>query len=393
MPIITKTGVRNITILSGSTMTVLAGALLAPSLPDMALAFQDVPNAEFLVMLTLTMPALFIALGSPFAGILLDKLGRKPVLIVSLILYGISGTSGFFVDSLFGILVGRAFLGLEVAGIMSGFTTLIADYFTGPQLNKFMGYQGAAIGLGGMVSFILAGFLADIGWRLPFLIYLAAFIVLPGVLLSIDEPVRLKATEGKDQRASAPFPLKPFVMIYSITFASMAIFFLIPILLPFYLTMEGGVSNSQVGIALAAQTLTSIIMALLYYRLRARLSFLSLAAFVFLFLGINNVIISITPAYSVVVVALLIGGLGLGILPPNLGAWVASTAPPSMRGRAVGGFTMFLFLGQFASPLIIQPFVQQFGFAGAFLGAGAVSMILTIVIVGFVLYNRLQRKH
>ena len=94
MPIITKTGFRNITILSGSTMTVLAGALLAPSLPDMALAFQDVPNAEFLVMLTLTMPALFIALGSPFAGILLDKLGRKPVLIVSLILYGISGTSG-----------------------------------------------------------------------------------------------------------------------------------------------------------------------------------------------------------------------------------------------------------------------------------------------------------
>lgn len=182
-------------------------------------------------------------------------------------------------------------------------------------------------------------------------------------------------------------------MIYSITFASMAIFFLIPILLPFYLTLEGGVSNSQVGIALAAQTVTSIIMALLYYRLRARLSFLSLAAFVFLFLGINNVIISITPVYSVVVVALLIGGIGLGILPPNLGAWVASTAPPSMRGRAVGGFTMFLFLGQFASPIIIQPFVQQFGFAGAFLGAGAVSMILTIVIVGFVLYNRLQRKH
>lgn len=392
MPIITKTGIRNLTILSGSTMTVLAGALLAPSLPDMTRAFQDVPNAEFLVMLTLTMPALFIALGSPLAGILLDKRGRRPVLIFSLILYGISGTSGFFVDSLLGILVGRAFLGLAVAGIMSGFTTLIADYFTGSQLNKFMGYQGAAIGLGGMVSFILAGFLADIGWRLPFLIYLAAFIVLPGVFLSIDEPVRLKATGDKDQKVSASFPLKPFVMIYSITFASMAIFFLIPILLPFYLTVEGGASNSQVGIALAAQTLTSIIMALLYYRLRARLSFLSLAAFVFLLLGINNVIISITPVYGVVVVALLIGGFGLGILPPNLGAWVASTAPPSMRGRAVGGFTMFLFLGQFASPIIIQPFVQQFGFSGAFLGAGTVSIIVTMVIVGLVLYNRLRGK-
>ncbi|MCZ6613416.1 MAG: hypothetical protein O6762_01900 [Thaumarchaeota archaeon] len=48
MPTVNKTSIRNLTILLGSTMTVLAGALLAPALPDMAEAFRDVPNAEFM---------------------------------------------------------------------------------------------------------------------------------------------------------------------------------------------------------------------------------------------------------------------------------------------------------------------------------------------------------
>ena len=60
-------------------MTVMAGATIAPALPGMKLVFQDVANADFLVKLVLTMPALLIAIGAPFAGILLDRRGRRPV--------------------------------------------------------------------------------------------------------------------------------------------------------------------------------------------------------------------------------------------------------------------------------------------------------------------------
>ena len=99
-----RTRVRNLTILLGSTMTVMAGATIAPALPEMYLVFLDVPNAAFLVKLVPTMPALLIAIGAPFSGILLDRWGRKPVLIAALILYGLAGTSGFLLGSLFGIL-------------------------------------------------------------------------------------------------------------------------------------------------------------------------------------------------------------------------------------------------------------------------------------------------
>ena len=391
MRTINKTSIRNLTILLGSTMTVLAGALLAPALPDMAEAFRDVPNAEFLVRLTLTMPALFIAIGAPFAGILLDRIGRKPVIAASLVLYGISGTSGFFADSLLVILIGRAFLGLSVAGLMTGFTTLIVDYFKGARLNQFLGYQGAFIGLGGVVYLLLAGLLADIGWRFPFLIHLAAFLVLPGLLFAIDEPARAKAsTDSANQKAT--FPLRPFIIIYSIAFISMAIFFVIPLQIPFYLTAEGGAANSQVGIALAAQALAAVFTALLFHRIRARLSFQSISAFVILSLGINYIIISTSPSYGIVLVGLLIGGLGLGVLPPNLGAWVASTAPSSMRGRAIGGFTLFLFVGQFFTPIFSQPLITQLGFSGGFRVMGIFSILLTITILGLVGYKRFTSR-
>jgi len=167
----------------GSTTTVLAATIISPALPAMSEAFADVPNSEFLVKLTLTMPALFIALGALFAGLLLDHWGRKPVLIVSLILFGLAGTAGFFLDSLPAILASRAVLGLAVAGIMSGFTTLILDYFRGSELDKFLGFQGAFIGLGGMVFIFSAGLLAEIGWQYPFLLHLSALLILPGVVL------------------------------------------------------------------------------------------------------------------------------------------------------------------------------------------------------------------
>jgi len=368
-------------------MTVLAGALLAPALPDMAEAFRDVPNAEFLVRLTLTMPALFIAIGAPFAGMLLDRVGRKPIIAASLVLYGIAGTSGFFADSLLVILIGRAFLGLSVAGVMTGFTTLIADYFKGARLNQFLGYQGAFIGFGGVVFLLLAGFLAEIGWQFPFLIHLSAFLVLPGVLFAVDEPAREKASKELESK-KATFPLRPLIIIYSITFITMAIEFVIVLQLPFYLTAVGGATNSQVGIALAAQTFAAVFTALLYRRIRARLSFLSISAFIFLAIGINHIIISTTASYGIVLVALLIGGLGLGVLAPNLGAWVASTAPSSMMGRAMGGFAVFLFVGQFFAPIISEPLIVQLGFSGAFGILGSISILLTIAILALVGYKR-----
>ena len=145
--------------------------------------------------------ALVVAISAPFAGILLDRWGRKPVLVAALILFGLAGTSGYFMDSIYGILVGRAFLGLAVAGVLSGFTTLLTDYFSGVKLNKFMGYQAASIGIAGVIFPLIGGFLTELGWQFPFLTHLLAFLFIPGILFAIDEPVLKTRTSSPDIQA------------------------------------------------------------------------------------------------------------------------------------------------------------------------------------------------
>ena len=80
-----------ITVLAASTMTVLAGAILAPALPSIEMEFANQENAAFWTRMILTFPALFIALNAPLAGILVDRVGRKPVLVASIALAGLAG--------------------------------------------------------------------------------------------------------------------------------------------------------------------------------------------------------------------------------------------------------------------------------------------------------------
>ncbi|QYO63035.1 MFS transporter [Leptolyngbya sp. 7M] len=103
------------TLLLVSTLTVMAGATIAPSLPAMRQYFSAVANADYWVRLVLTVPALFIALGAPIAGTIIDRFGRKGLLGLAVFLYGLAGSSGFVLSSIGPILLGRMLLGLSVA--------------------------------------------------------------------------------------------------------------------------------------------------------------------------------------------------------------------------------------------------------------------------------------
>jgi len=374
--------VRNATLLLGSAMTVLAGAGISTALPEMSLAFQDIPNADFLVRLMLTVPALFTAIGAPFSGLLLDRWGRKPVLVVAVILYALAGGSGYVLGSLYGILAGRALLGLAVAGTASGFTTLIADYFSGRKLSKFLGYQAAIMAFGGAVFLYVGGILADIGWRFPFLLYLYAFAILLGVIFAIDEPQVQKATvEQRTRDDTAALPYRRVALIYSLAFVGMMSFFIGPVLLPFLMTDLGGINNSQIGLALALSAVVAGVVSLLYQRLNEHLSFQSINAVVFLTIGLGSVIIAVSSNYIGINVGLLGVGIGIGLMLPNFNLWLLTIVPSARRGQAVGGLTTAFFLGQFLSPIVIQPVVSQAGLSGAFLVAGGIAVLLGLTFL------------
>lgn len=368
---------RNLTLLVGSIISVISAVGIATAMPDMSVYFRDVPNSEFLVKLVLTIPSLAIVLSAFFFGYLLDKWGRKPVLIFSLIIYVLAGTSGFIIDSLYIMLLSRLVLGIAVAGAISGITTLLIDYFHGKELEKYMGYQGAFLAIGGLLTLAFSGVLADIGWKYPFLIHLFGLLILPGVIFFISEPNIPSEPELKRNREiGIQVRYKPIIGIYALAFVTMLTIFIFPVHLPFLLTSKLGLSNTQIGLVLAFQTPIAIIISINYSKIKALLSFQTMFAIIFMSIGINHFIVATSNDYWMILFSMLFGGISLGLFPPTLNVWLASVISPDIRGRAISGLITFIFLAQFMTPIVTQPLVESVGLVNVFSYSGMLSLLL-----------------
>ncbi|GAB4218086.1 MAG: MFS transporter [Synechococcales cyanobacterium] len=363
-----------------STLTVMAGATLAPSLPAMRVHFAQVPGADYWVRLALTLPALLIALSAPIVGVAIDRLGRKPLLLVALVVYGLAGSSGFYLDSLPMILLGRALLGVSVAGIMTTATTLIADYYRGSARAAFLGIQAGFMGLGGVAFLSVGGWLAEINWRWPFLIYGSALLLVPLVLGVLPEPPAPMANlVGEAQREElTPFPVQLVFLTYGVAVLTQAVFYLIPTQLPFYLQTLVQASPSQSGLAIALTTLLSAVSAILYRSVKARLDFVAIYALAFANMAVGYGLISAGERFGVILVGLAITGVGLGLLMPNMNLCLTSVTPDALRGRVLSGITTSVFLGQFLSPLLSQPLSQGIGIDQTFAVAAGLMALVTV---------------
>jgi MFS family permease len=376
-----------LTLLMISTLTVMAGATIAPSLPAMQQFFEtaenveQIENVEYWVRLVITAPALFIAIGAPVVGVLIDRLGRKPLLAVALVLYGLAGSSGLWLDAIGLILVGRAFLGMSVAGIMVTATALIADYYTGPARGQFLGLQAAFMSLGGVVFLSIGGFLADVNWRMPFALYLVALMLAPCVLLFLPEPQRMVAESpaaGNDRDSATPFPTRLVALTYGIAILTQIIFYTIPVQLPFYLQTLVKATAFQSGLAIALCSLFSAVTSLLYQRIKARLNFVNIYGIAFLNIALGYGLLSLAQGYGLIIPGLVIAGLGLGLLMPNMNFCLTSVTPGAARGKVLGGLTTSFFLGQFTSPLLSQPLSTSIGIGNTYGLAGVVMGLFTI---------------
>ena len=370
------------TLLLVSTLTVMAGATIAPALPAMRQHFAEVANADYWVRLILTAPALFIAIGAPIAGTIIDRFGRKGLLGAAVFLYGLAGSSGFLLNEIGLMLLGRVLLGLSVAGIMTTATTLIADYYGGAARAQFLGLQAAFMGFGGVIFLTLGGYLADLNWRLPFLIYLLAWLILPLILLVLSEPSTNSAAQSSEAVVSESVPWLLLLTTYSIALVTQIVFYMIPVQIPFYLQQLTNANAAQSGLAIACATLATSISALSYQRLKARFTFLNIYAIAFLLMGLGYLVIGFGRTYEIVLIGLAIGGLGVGLLMPNMTVCLTSSTPAVLRGRILGGLTTSFFLGQFASPFASQPLSQWVGLSATYGLAGGLMLLLTLIALG-----------
>ncbi len=367
------------TLLAISTLTIMAGATIAPGLPRMQTHFADVPDAGLLVRLVLTIVALSVAVFSPIAGLVADKFGRKPLLIFGLILYAVAGTSGLYLETLPTLLLGRVLLGIAVSSISTALSALVADYFEGIARGRFISLQSAFTSFGGVIFLPLGGVLADIGWHMPFAVYFASLMILPFAWNALTEPIRDRKKSTSSQAAP------PLIwVIYALAFINFVVFYLGPTQMPFFLQNVVGLKPSVTGYVVALFTLSGAIVALQYSRLRQRFNEPTLTGIGFTLLGAGWLLFGSTQNLWIILLGMVISGAGGGILNPNFATWLANLAPIEARGRILGGLGTAIFLGQFVSPILAQPIVAAWGLNSVFSVGGLIALLTaTIVMVGF----------
>ncbi|MGI0492801.1 MFS transporter [Alkalinema pantanalense CENA528] len=430
-----------LTLLLTSTMTIMAGAAISPALPKIQEHFADISNADLWAKLLLALPSLFTAIAGSPVGVLIDRYGRRPFMLGAVLLYGVAGSAGLIFDDLTLLLFSRALLGIAVAAITTISATLIADYYTGATRVKVLGWQSAAMGLGGVVFVLFGGFLAEFNWHMPFLIYLVAFIALPLVWLTLPEPVRVanrsshlsQLSQDRDRHSLANAnslgsiltdanevhrpKIRPTIVkssminrststeviptdvltsdffsepvglsqsaistVYGLTIVTMVMFYMVPVQLPFYLKQLALGSSREAGIAIAVSSVATAISAVGYGKLNANFSFSKVLILLYGLMGLGYSVIATAHSYSGILAGLVLSGLGVGLVLPNLNVWLNAKTPISRRGKVLGGLTSCIFLGQFCSPIVLQPIVKAFSIQTSYSIASSILIFLALSV-------------
>ncbi len=120
---------------------------------------------------------------SPFAGRLVDTLGRKKMIVTGLFFFSFSELLFAVGESIHILFISRMLGGVSAAFIMPAVTAFIADITTVEERPKALGYMSASISTGFIIGPGIGGFLAELGTRIPF--FFAAIMALVAAILSI----------------------------------------------------------------------------------------------------------------------------------------------------------------------------------------------------------------
>ena len=317
---------------------------------------------------------------APILGRISDKVGRKPVIVFSLI-----GTAvGSFVTGAAGALwvlfLGRILDGASGASVAVA-QGAVADIAPPEQRARLMGMLGAAFGVGFVVGPALGGLAALGGPHVPF--YLAGTIA---AINAVAAMIRLPETKPdtshiteKHQRGSALSPaLKRFALVGFLSmlgFAGFEATFSIWGQKQFGFT-EGSASIVFVFVGVTLVAVQGGLIGPLTEKLGSRKLLrigLSLVAVGLLLLGF-------TTTWPMLFIALFLLSLGQGMSGPSGSALVAELAPVERRGEAIGYQQSTAAFGRVAGPVMAGALFDHVGINSQFLVSG----ILIVFAVGSV---------
>ena len=186
--------------------------LIFPILPAL---LQDVTHASNVAPYIGVMTALYALMQfifAPVLGSLSDRLGRRPVLLLSLGGAAINYLFLAFAPSLGMLLLGRAIAGLSSANV-SVATAYLTDISTQAQRARRFGLLNAMFGAGFIIGPVLGGALGDYGLRLPFMA--AAVLNMGNLLLAFFALPESRTPTRSRIDLAALNPLRPLRRVFA----------------------------------------------------------------------------------------------------------------------------------------------------------------------------------
>ena len=375
------------TILSIGMATVMAGAAISPALGLIAKAFPEA--SPTMIKLILTAPSIMIIPFSFLSSYLTSKLPKRTIILIGLLIYLVGGIGPQIASSIEVLLLFRLILGAGVGLVMPLSMSLINDYFQGKERTKMMGYNSAFSNLGGILTMLLAGWLATFGWRVPFNVYFLGLFIFILVFIYLPKG-ELQKPRKNEKKTRLPLAVFGYALAMG---GIMLAYYSIATNIAIYLEQSNLGGTTLAGTVISFTTVGGMITSLFLVQIESAFKKLVIPIML-LGMAVAFLLLTFTHSLPLIIVSVCLIGFGQGSLFPILVLKALDSVPFHQADQAIAVTSSFTFLGQFLSPIVLDGIGNIANQANIRFQYGTLSIaFILIVLISTVMILRNNKKH
>ncbi len=367
----------NLWLLFAVTMMAVGNvSSVSPAFPRMVEVFGITPTEIGWVVTAYSLPGVVSA---PLVGVLADRIGRKRVLVPTLVVFGVAGTACAFAGSFAQLLVGRAFQGMAASPLVALSITIIGDLYDGRTRATAIGYNATALNVGTAAYPAVGGLLGAVAWNWPFALPALALPVAAAVAWGLDAPGVADGRTWADYRATARRHLldRRVVGLLAVNFGFFVLLFgAILTYVPELLDGRFGATPTTIGGLLAIASIVSGAVATQLGRITDAVPLPRLVQGSLLLIAVALATFPLAPNLWVVGGISALFGLGQGLNQPALQTRLTELVPSEARGVVLSMNGTLLRLGQAVGPLAAGGVLAAFDVPAVFSAAGGLAVLL-----------------